>query len=135
MQGGGTNLNDQPNWVKVFYPMGLIILLLLGLLLGVMGWVGAGQIGAWIPGLIASVISVILSFILVRNPRSSPIDSRSIHPPTAIAISITSIFWGLFRIISRLLDLISITFEGDGGFLWTILFLVVFISFLRGYIR
>ncbi len=132
---GKASLDDQPNWVKVFYPLGLILLVLTSLLLGIMGWVGAGQIGAWIPGLIAGVISVSLSFIMVRIPLLGPLDSRFIHRPTAVVVSVSSVFWGIFRSISRLLELFSITFEGDGGFLWTILLLVVFISILRGLIR
>jgi hypothetical protein len=128
---GEANLDDYPNWVKVLYPMGFILLLLTSLLLGIFGWVGAGQIGAWIPGLIAGVISVTLSFIMVRIPLPDPLDSSFIHRPTALAESVSSVYGGLFRSIRSLLELLSKTFEGDGGFLWTILLLVVFISILR----
>ena len=132
---GGDNLDDKPIWVRIFYPLGLILLMATGLLLGIAGWAGAGQIGAWIPGAIASLIALILSILLVRMPLPTSGDSRFLQRPTALVDSTAAVFWGLFRSIRGLLELLSTIFEGDGGFLWTILLLVVFISLLGGLIR
>jgi hypothetical protein len=133
--GTGGNLNDQPNWVKVFYPMGLMALVLTSIILGFRGWVGSGQIGAWIPALIVVVITAALSLILMRIPLTEPLDTRHIPRPTAWVESVTTLGWGLFRATRRLTELFSATFEGDGGFLWTILLLVLFVSILSGYVH
>ncbi len=37
------NLDQEPRWVKVFYPMGLAVLAATALALGFTGWVGAGK--------------------------------------------------------------------------------------------
>jgi hypothetical protein len=126
-------LNNQPRWVIVIYSMGLVSLALSGLILGVMGWEGASQMGAWIPAAIAAVLTATSSFILIRIPIPAPLDSRLLGRPIAWAGSILTVSWGLYRTLRRLLDILTTTFEGDGGVLWTILFLIVFISILGVY--
>ena len=127
------NLNNQPRWINVFYPMGLVSLALSGLILGVTGWDGASRMGAWIPAAIAGVLTVIISIILIRIPIPAPLDSRLLKRPVAWAGTFIAIWWGLYRTMRRLLDILTTTFEGDGGVLWTILFLIVFISILGVY--
>jgi len=127
------SLDSQPRWVKIFYPTGLVTLALTGLVLGATGWDGAGQIGAWIPALISTVLTVVLSILLVRIPTPDRLDSRLISKPAAWVEFAASLGGGLFRTIRGLLDILTSIFEGDGGVLWTILFLVVFISILGIY--
>ncbi len=127
------NLDNQPRWVNVFYPIGLVSLALSGLVLGVTGWDGASQMGAWIPAVIVAVLTVIISFVLIRIPIPAPLDSRLLKQPVAWAGTFIAIWWGMFRALRRLLDILTTTFEGDGGVLWTILFLIVFISILGVY--
>ena len=127
------SLDNYPRWVKVFYPMGLAILAFTGFALGITGWDGAGQWNTWIPALVAIIIAVILSIILLRIPEPSP-DRLQVKGEPAVWINtIQSIFIGLFNATRRLLDLLTNIFEGDGGILWTILFLVIFISLLGLY--
>jgi hypothetical protein len=127
------NLEKQPRWVNAFYPMGLVLLALSGLVLGITGWAGAGQVGAWIPALIAMVLTAILSIILIRIPIPAPLDSRLVKKPVAWAGNFISMWWGAYHALRRLLGILTATFEGDGGILWTILFLIVFISILGVY--
>jgi hypothetical protein len=127
------NLDNQPRWVNVFYPMGLVLLGLSGLVLGMTGWDGASQIGAWIPAVIAAVLTLIVSFVLIRIPIPAPLDSRLLKRPVAWVGNFIAIWWGLYHTLRRLLDILTTTFEGDGGILWTILFLIVFISILGVY--
>lgn len=127
------NLDNQPRWVNVFYPTGLVSLALSGLVLGVTGWEGASQVGAWIPAVIAAILTIIISFVLIRIPIPAPLDSRLLKRPVAWAGTFIAIWWGLYRTLRRLLDILTTTFEGDGGVLWTILFLIVFISILGVY--
>lgn len=127
------NLDNQPRWVNVFYPMGLGSLALSGLVLGITGWEGASQIGAWIPAMIAVVLTSIITFVLLRIPIPAPLDSSLLKRPVAWAGIFISLWWGLYRVLRRLLDILTTTFEGDGGVLWTILFLIVFVSILGVY--
>jgi hypothetical protein len=127
------SLEKQPRWVNAFYPMGLVLLALSGLVLGITGWAGAGQVGAWIPALIAMVLTAILSIILIRIPIPAPLDSRLVKKPVAWAGNFISMWWGVYHALRRLLGILTATFEGDGGILWTILFLIVFISILGVY--
>jgi hypothetical protein len=38
--------------------------------------------------------------------------------------------WGLYRQIGRFSNTFSAILEGDGGFMWTLLFMVLFISLI-----
>jgi hypothetical protein len=38
--------------------------------------------------------------------------------------------WGLYRLIGLLSNSFSKMLEGDGGFMWTLLFMVLFISLI-----
>jgi hypothetical protein len=127
------NLNNQPRWVSFFSPMGLVSLAASGLVLGVAGWDGASQIGAWIPAVISAFLTAIISYVLIRIPIPAPLDSRLLKQPVAWAGTFIAIGWGVYRALRRLLDILTTTFEGDGGVLWTILFLIVFISILSVY--
>jgi hypothetical protein len=120
--------------VRVFYPAGLFILALTVLLLGFVGWAGAFKVGTWIPGLIASLIGTGFSILLVRIPVPEPpkVDQRLTRPSAAIANRSYGLFWGIYRTLGRVMSLIASTLEGDGGFLWTILLLILFISIFQG---
>jgi len=127
------NLDLEPRWVKVFYPMGLAALASTALALGFTGWIGAGNVGAVIPALIAAAITVTLSLLLTRIPVPPPLENQMDRRPAAWAEAVSSLGWGLFHTARRLIDILTATFEGDGGVLWTILLLIVFISFLGSY--
>lgn len=131
--GKGENLDEQPNWVKILYPMGLLIIVLTGIILGFTGWAGAGQIGAWIPALIVVGITVALSLVMVRIPIAATFETSQIPNSIPWIDTVKGIWWTLFRTIRKLTDLFSVTIEGDGGFLWTILLLLLFVSILRGF--
>ena len=133
--GNGEDLGTQPNWVKVFYPIGLATLVLTSLVLGITGWVGAGQIGAWIPALIVVVLTASLSFIMLRIPLAKTFGTNRVPGPMTWVGSVQDAWWILFRTVRRLTELLSQTLEGDGGFLWTILLLLLFVSIIRVYVR
>jgi hypothetical protein len=133
--GNGEDLGTEPNWVKVFYPIGLVTLFLTGIILGITGWAGAGQVGAWIPALIVGVLTATLSFILLRIPLAKTSGADRVPSSMAWIGSVQTAWWILFRAARRLTELLSQTFEGDGGFLWTILLLLLFVSIISVYIR
>jgi hypothetical protein len=127
------SLENQPRWVTAFYPLGLITLALTGLVLGVTGWEGAGQMGSWIPALAAAALTILFSAISFRTRLPAPADPRPDKRPATWAAAFFDIWQGSYRALRRLLTILTMTFEGDGGILWTILFMIVFISILGIY--
>jgi hypothetical protein len=130
-----TGLEPQPNWARIFYPAGLIILLGNGLLLGVWGWDGARQIGVLPAALAASLLGGVLSWLVWRVPGLQ----NAVRPPARtgerLATTSTSIFrvsaglaWGLYRLLGRATGLLARTLEGDGGLLWAMLLLALALS-------
>ena len=45
----------QPGWAHVVYPAGILLLIMAQFVLGLIGWNGALQVGAWLQALIASI--------------------------------------------------------------------------------
>jgi hypothetical protein len=101
------------------------------LMLGAIGWPGAAQIGA-LPFSIATC--VLTAGLVWAGPRL-----RVLNPIRAHWIGPTTYGWyeGLLRGLSnvdqsmgRLSRAISSTLEGDGGMMWALLFLALFVSFM-----
>ncbi len=129
--GTRETMDAQPGWVRSVYPAGIIVILLTVLLLGIFGWQGAGQFGALPFGIAASIFSIGL---LWAGPRF-----RVLNPSRAHWLRPTAAAWyeGLFRtfsnfdqVLGRLSRAISSTLEGDGGIMWVLLFLALFVSFM-----
>ncbi len=54
---GETSLESQEKWVKVIYPTGLLILMVVAFLLGFWGWAGAHTIGLWWLAIVAILLA------------------------------------------------------------------------------
>jgi hypothetical protein len=55
------------------------------------------------------------------------------HWVTSTATSLNNIyqgFWSLYRALGRISQIINQTLEGEGGIMWTLLFLVLFVSLI-----
>lgn len=113
------------------YPLGIVLLLAAALLLGLWGWEGALQIGAWLPALAGVFLGGIAVWLAPRLRVLTPVRAHWLRPA---ATSWMDWFfrglWGLYRLIGRLSNSFSTLLEGDGGFMWTLLFLVLFISLM-----
>jgi hypothetical protein len=128
-------LEQQPAWVKAFYPAGLLVPGVSALALGFTGWDGALKPGNWISAIIAATLTAGMTWLLLRIPVPEPptLAKRMVRRPVALLTRISGIIWALYRMLGRLASLLARTLEGDGGFLWTILLLVLLISVLQGY--
>jgi hypothetical protein len=121
---------EQPIWAKNVYPIGISLMLLTTVLLGLFGWNGSLQLG----NLFVGVPVILLAFgILSLTPRLrilNPVRAHWVRPVNASWLDwIYQIVWGLYRQLRRVSDGISNVLEGEGGIMWTLLFLVLFISF------
>lgn len=132
---GRASLDTQPGWTQVVHPAGLGLLIVFQLLLGWLGWDGARQIGAWLQALIASLLTGGLVWASRRFRIFNPIRAHWITTTEAQINSLYQGFWSLYRGLVRLSQAIIVTLEGEGGVMWTLLFLVLFISLLSQGIR
>jgi hypothetical protein len=128
---GRDTLDSQPRWTRAVYPTGIVFLTAVPIALGIFGWDGALQIGAWVQAIIISVLTAGLVWATPRfrilNPiRAHWVSSTTTSRPDSIYANI----WVLYRALARVSQAVIITIEGEGGIMWTVLFLIVFISLL-----
>jgi hypothetical protein len=127
---GRDTLDSQPRWALAAYPTGIILLLAIQLLLGFIGWDGALQIGAWVQAIIVSLLTFGLVWATPRFRILNPIRAHWVNSTSSRTDSVYSSAWTLYRVLGRISRAINITLEGEGGIMWTLLFLVIFVSLL-----
>jgi hypothetical protein len=128
--GGKDTLDSQPNWTRTVYPIGTGLLITAQLLLGLMGWRGALQVGSLIYSLPVTLLALILIWATPRFRVLNPIRANWLGPASTRIANFTGFFPGLYRALGRLGTTINSTLEGDGGVMWTLLFLVLFVSLM-----
>lgn len=128
--GERDTFDAQPGWARAVYPAGILLFIIAQLLLGFVGWDGALQIGAWLQALLVSA----LTFGLVwATPRFRILNPIRAHWVTSTASRLSGAYqwlWALYRFLARLSQSIITTLEGEGGIMWTLLFLALFVSLL-----
>jgi len=120
-------LDDQPGWAKIVYPAGIIVLLAAQILLGFIGWEGAFESGSWIQAMIASLLTLGLVWGFRRFRIFNPVRAHWVSAAGAGVNSIYQWLWSLYRGLARLSQTITESLEGEGGIMWTLLFLALFI--------
>ena len=121
---GATSLDSQPGWANKVYPAGIILLIVFQLLLGLIGWDGALQIGAWLQALLTSLLTFGLVWATPRFRVLNPIRAHWVSPTTSGISTVYSGLWVIYRILGRISQAITVTLEGEGGIMWTLLFLI-----------
>jgi len=127
---GRTTLESQPGWANKIYPTGIILLIVFQLLLGLTGWDGASQVGAWLQALLTSILAFGLVWATPRFRVLNPIRAHWVSPAVSGIATIYSSLWVIYRMLGRISQSITVTLEGEGGIMWTLLFLVLFISLM-----
>jgi hypothetical protein len=134
----GENLfSDLPTWAQTAYPAGLCLLVLTIIIVSLWGWPGAIQLGNWMISLILLVLASLIGFALLRYRRLFS-SELSITPSSrfsrlgAFQEFLAELFWMFYRTLGRLVGYVASLLEGDGGLLWTLLLLVLFMTILRG---
>jgi hypothetical protein len=136
LRSGNRGFLDQlPAWTRSVYPAGIGLLLLLEILLGLWGWGGAMQIGV----LPASLGSLVLFGGLVWATRQSSflrrVRTEWIDSASSKLNGLYRGVWSTYRSLGRMSETVSATLEGDGGVMWTLLFLVLFVSVMSQAVR
>lgn len=124
------SLQYQPIWAQNLYPLGIVLPIIVLFLLGLWGWPGALQIGTWPASLAALLLT---SGLLWVWPRLR-LPVRGAHWVRPVTISwmewLYRFLGGMYKVTGALMRSFSALLEGDGGILWTLLFLVIFTSLL-----
>jgi hypothetical protein len=92
--------------------------------------------GAWIVALILAILGGLAVFSVFRFGSSvsppAPLPIESSAPRFVIfQDALVGLLWRVYRAIGRLFTYVANLLEGDGGLLWTLLLLVLFVSLLR----
>jgi hypothetical protein len=126
-------LASQPAWVKRAYPAGILLLLVLQILLGLWGREGALQVGMWTAGAVASILSLGFLWALSRTPA---LNLSTVHAPAAasnwVRDRLLALIKGIYLALSSMVQMITRVLESEAGIMWSILFLVLFISLIVG---
>ena len=129
---------DLPTWAQASYPVGLGLLAVTALLLGFWGWPGAFQVGLWSLALLLIGLVGVAWGIALRLQRlggaelaTDPMEVRQSRF-AFFQERLAAFFWALYRGLGRLFAFASSLLEGDGGLLWTLLLLILFLTLLRG---
>jgi hypothetical protein len=124
-------LDSKPVWAKRVYPLGIGLLLFVQLLFGFWGWDGAFQIGAILPGVVASLLTLGLLWAIPRFPVLNPVPAHWLQPASPSRLDrLYQIFGVLYRSLDGVSETVSKILEGEGGIMWVLLFLILFVSLI-----
>lgn len=127
---GRDSLEFQPGWARAVYPAGILLLISVQIFLGLVGWDGALQTGAWLQAVIASILTFGLLWAAPRFRILNPIRAHWITTTASQFNGVNQMLWSLYRSLAGISQTIVLTLEGEGGIMWTLLFLILFISLL-----
>jgi hypothetical protein len=120
---------NQPVWGKNVYPFGIMLLLLVTIVLGFFGWDGALQMGNWLPGVIVAAVTIGLLWLTPRLRILNPVRAHWVRPTSTSWLDwMYTGLWNLYRQLGRMSSAFTGLLEGESGIMWTLLFLVLFMT-------
>lgn len=126
-------LDPERAWARNLYPVGIGLPLAALVLLGLFGWDGARALGLLPAALTAGAFTLTLLWLTPRLRWLNPVRAHWVRPqesPTSRLDTFYESLWNIYRALGRFLESITAALEGDSGILWSLLFLVLFISLL-----
>jgi hypothetical protein len=119
----------QQLWARNVYPIGIMLLLIMTVLLGLFGWSGALQIGNVFAAVLACLLAVGLLWLTPRARILNPVRAHWVRPASASWLDWAyEGLWNLYRQLGRLSNAFIGLLEGESGIMWTLLFLVLFMT-------
>jgi len=145
LQPGGA-VGALESWARLVFPLSLILIIQSMIVLGLIGWPGAFVLGVWWLALISNILILIVVILIHRFGASSPyfqLPASSgvrkgmdwLFPRLEPAFRLEWLYkvvWHLYNFSGRLIKTSSAIIEGEGGILWTVLFLILLITALTG---
>ncbi|MCL4562850.1 MAG: hypothetical protein M1281_19825 [Chloroflexi bacterium] len=143
----GDPLFAMERWIQTIYPLGLLVLPVTHLAIAVSNWSRQVDPGIWWAGGVLSSLLTVATLWVWRMPDSRvqrilSDPSRKLLEPVFLPILnwITAFLglewlyrwlWAIFRLVGKLVSVITMVIEGDGGVLWALVFLALLISLIR----
>lgn len=125
---GEVNVLSEPRWIRIIYLIGLSLIPFMVTLIGFWGWPGTRFIGNWWIGTLTIGLSFLILYI--RSRTSKPSKGIQGQVSSVNFIFFSNISWTIYRSLRLVINQISSILEGDGGILWSIVILVLFISLI-----
>jgi len=120
---------EQPIWGKNVYPFGISLLFLTTIVLGLFGWSGALKFGNLFVAILTSILTIGLLWLTPRLRILSPVRAHWVRPESASWLDWGyRSLWELYRLLGRISNSFLNMLEGESGLMWTLLFLVLFIT-------
>ena len=136
-QPGESQYSELPTWAQGVYPIGMAILVITAIAASVWGWAGALKLGTWMISAILSVFCLLAWLAVWRFRQFAPAEAPRLPSVQRSRLGdllefLARFLWGVYRLLGNLFNLGNSLLEGDGGLLWTLLLLVLFIILYRG---
>jgi len=128
--GNKEPLEAQPNWIRTVYPTGILLMLTVQIILGLAGWKGASQVGNPLYAIPVALMSVLLIWLSPRIRVLNPPRAHWTSPASTQGMTVYGTLWTFYGGLRRLTNIVVAVMEGQGGVMWTLLFLVLFISLM-----
>jgi hypothetical protein len=138
----GDSYDEMARWAQILYPIGLVLLVVVEWFIGIFGWPGSFTAGKWLGSVLITLITGLIlggyikfkdRWTFLRHPQTI----RFGQAVVSFMANILSLKWieqvvlFVYRIIQRVIENLSLLLEGEGGFLWTLLLLVLVFSLIR----
>ncbi|MEO8356860.1 MAG: hypothetical protein ABI621_13175, partial [Chloroflexota bacterium] len=99
------------------------------ILLGFFGWDGSLRFGNLVAGVIVALLTVGLLWLTPRLRILNPVRAHWVRPTNTSWLDWSyQALWDLYRQMGRVSNALTYLLEGESGIMWTLLFLVLFIT-------
>jgi len=120
---------ERPLWAKNVYPIGISMLLLTIILLGFIGWDGSMQLGNLFVPILVSILAFGLLWLTPRLRILNPVRAHWVRPANVSWLDwMYQALWDVYRQAGVVSNSFTNMLEGESGIMWTLLFLVLFIT-------
>lgn len=140
----GDDLAHMERWIQAIYPVGLAVLVLAQLFTGLIGWPGSLSAGVWWATPFSLLIAGAgwLAVILWRRrtggsdaiSRWYAITARRTGAFLAAFFNLSWLYralWWIYRRLLQMIEVVTRILEGDGGVLWALVLLALFVSLIQ----
>ncbi|HEX5943083.1 MAG TPA: hypothetical protein VFY66_12440, partial [Anaerolineales bacterium] len=88
------------------------------------------QFGNWFVAILTTILIAVLTWLSPRLRILNPVRAHWVRPTNASWIDWGyRLLWNVYRQLGRVSNVISNVLEGESGVMWTLLVLVLFVSF------
>ncbi|HCB01002.1 MAG TPA: hypothetical protein DEP19_01350, partial [Anaerolineae bacterium] len=85
---------------------------------------------AWLQAIIASLLTFGLVWASRRFRIFNPVRAHWVSTTESRLNNLYQGLWSLYRFFGRVSQIVTKTLEGEGGIMWTLLFLVLFVALI-----